>query len=111
MFSKGEKNSDNRLSKPLRLIPDWSLLMKFFIFKSVYISPATLAGCQDLAPFPLILLRGGLLALQRACLSALLYKSMKQMCLFDFDTTNVEPANNVSKRAAKFFYNAKTDDC
>ena len=77
--------------------------MKFFIFKSVYISPATLAGCQDLAPFPSDFSGGGLLALHRACLSALLYKSLKQICLFDFDNTNVEPENNVSKRAAKFF--------
>jgi hypothetical protein len=53
---------------------------------------------QDLAPFPYW---EWLLALLRACLSALLYKSIGKMCLLDFDTTNLEPEKLLSKRRQK----------
>src|SRR5688572_13464170 len=65
---------------------------------------------QDLAPFP-VLNPGGLLALHRACLSALLYKSIKRMCLFDFDITNVEPEALVSKQSPIKFYNGMAYGC
>ena len=38
-----------------------------------------------------------LLAFRRARLSTLLYKSIKRMCLFDFEITNVEGNRVVSK--------------
>src|SRR6188768_3593238 len=42
-----------------------------------------------------------LLAFRRARLSALLYKSIKRMCLFDFEFTNVEGNVVVSKSWGK----------
>ena len=67
--------------------------------------------CQDLAPFLPDESGGGLLALHRACLSALLYKSMKAICFIRLGSTNVEPENMVSKSVKKKIQILGADDC
>jgi hypothetical protein len=66
------------------LTPPWlntdrKMSMMFFIIKRfIYPEPDFPDRSQDLAPFLPIVSGGGLLALHRACLSALLYKSVKR---------------------------------
>jgi len=67
------------------------ILMIFFIFNRFIFSAI---GGSGFSTFQII---RRLLAFLRACLSTLLYKSIKQMCLFDFDNTNVYPEIIVSK--------------
>lgn len=70
-------------------------------FRFIYPDPDFPDQSQDLAPFPPG--GGGLLALLRACLSALLYKSVKRL-LIRLRNTNVERDNLVSKFANKLFF-------
>ncbi len=69
----------------------------FHFFLGLYF-PRRLAGVSGFSTFSH---SGGLLALHRACLSALLYKSMKQVCFFRLGLTNVESENKVSKNPAE----------
>jgi len=70
------------------------LLMKFFMLTSVYSS--RFGPSEPESGFSTWYCYW-LLVLQRACLSTLLYKSIKRCAFFDFDITNVEANHMVSK--------------
>ena len=78
------KASEMKALKPLRPKAEWMMSAMFFIIdRFIYPDPDFPDQSQDLAPFLPNGSGGGLLALHRACLSALLYKSVKRQSLFD----------------------------
>jgi hypothetical protein len=81
---KDWKNSERAALKPswLKAVEKMSTMF-FIINRFIYPEPDFPGQSQDLAPFPPKGMGGGLLALHRACLSALLYKSVKRYGLFD----------------------------